>query len=100
MSQVKIAVTSDLHLPITSAEAVRDQVDEIARFGVDVVVLAGDLAETLVMFDQCLQFFRDKLTCPILVLPGNHDLWVRREPDSRQLWTTILPERTARVGCT
>jgi 3',5'-cyclic AMP phosphodiesterase CpdA len=100
MSQVKVAVASDLHLPITSTDAIAKCADGMAAFAADVAVLAGDIGETLTAFEQCLQLFRDRLTCPILVLAGNHDVWVRGEADSQELWTYVLRERTTRAGCT
>jgi 3',5'-cyclic AMP phosphodiesterase CpdA len=100
MTGVKIAVTSDLHMPITAAEAIAALADKIAAYSPDVMIVAGDVAETLRDYERCLAMFREKLTCPVLVLAGNHDLWVRHEADSHTLWREILPERTARAGCT
>lgn len=62
--------------------------DEIARFRADAVVLAGDLGESLRDIQTCLHAFR-RVGCPVLVIPGNHDLWTG-EFTSQQLWDEVL----------
>jgi UDP-2,3-diacylglucosamine pyrophosphatase LpxH len=99
MAAVQLAVTSDLHLPITRAERLTELADEMAAFTPDAVVLAGDLAESLTDFERCLALFRERLPCPVWVIPGNHDLWVRRSSDSRGLWLERLPDAVASAGC-
>jgi hypothetical protein len=99
MPAVKLAVTADLHLPITRAERLADLAAEIAAFGPDALVIAGDLAESLDDLEQCLTLFRNRLTCPVWVLAGNHDLWVRRSSDSKGLWQERLPRLVAQAGC-
>jgi 3',5'-cyclic AMP phosphodiesterase CpdA len=99
MSSVKLAITADLHLPITRAEQITSLAQEMAGYHPDAAVLAGDLAESLPDLERCLALFREQLSCPIYVLPGNHDLWVRRTTDSRQLWLMRLPQAVAAAGC-
>lgn len=82
--------------------------EEFARQAVsvdpDVVVLAGDIGETLVStdcFGDCLSLFRENFDCPILVLPGNHDLWVypKNNHNSRDLWEHTLQSITESLNC-
>jgi 3',5'-cyclic AMP phosphodiesterase CpdA len=100
---MKIVVTSDLHYPTTTAETMRQFASKIASEHPAIIVLAGDLGETLVdftNFPEAIRFIKD--ACPntdVLVLAGNHDLWVPENPliedrDSRWLWETGLPEFT------
>ena len=99
MPAVKLAVTADLHLPITPAERLADLAREMADFGPDAAVLGGDLAESLPDLERCLGLFRQRLPCPVWVIPGNHDLWVRRTSDSRRLWLERLPQAVREAGC-
>ena len=43
----------------------------------DILILAGDLADTPKLFEQCLQQLADRFD-KVLFVPGNHDLWVTR----------------------
>jgi 3',5'-cyclic AMP phosphodiesterase CpdA len=99
MPALQLAIASDLHLPITPAERVAALAREMADFTPDAVVLAGDLAESLADLERCLELFTQRCTCPVWVIPGNHDLWVRRTSDSRELWLKKLPQAVARAGC-
>lgn len=70
----------------------------------DVIVIAGDVAESLQTpnhFGTALHIFRK--TCPfadLLVVPGNHDLWVNSGADesSLDLWETGLKRRAKEEG--
>jgi predicted phosphodiesterase len=46
----------------------------------DTLILAGDLTEDRHLLAWCLQRFVAKFR-QVLFVPGNHDLWVRRDPD-------------------
>lgn len=46
----------------------------------DTLILAGDLTEDRRLLDWCLRRFVSKFR-QVLFVPGNHDLWVRRDPD-------------------
>ena len=44
----------------------------------DVLIIAGDLAETIAGWDKALKLFKNSdFDC--LIVPGNHDLWCRNE---------------------
>lgn len=43
----------------------------------DILILAGDLADTLELLEQCLRQLADRFR-KVLFVPGNHDLWVGR----------------------
>lgn len=96
---VKLAITADLHLPITSAEQLAQLATEMVAFHPDAAILGGDLAESLADLDKCLDLFKERLACPIWVLAGNHDLWVRRSSDSKAVWQERFPQAVARAGC-
>jgi hypothetical protein len=95
---MKLAVTSDLHLPTTPAPAIAALGREVAAFAPDALVVAGDVAESAPEFERCLATLRGELTCPVWVLAGNHDLWHRSAP-SRVLWEELLPAATRRADC-
>src|SRR5262245_29851828 len=77
MTAVKLAVTSDLYLPVTPIDRLSDVARQMAAFAPDAVVIAGDLGESLGDFTRCLKLFRGQLSCPVWVLPGDHDFWAR-----------------------
>lgn len=96
---MKIIVTADLHLPMTSASDIKQMISDIQKESPDIVVLAGDLGETRIRYDlfqECIEFFTQKLNCPVLVIPGNHDLWVDPQSpiDSLEMWQTQLIQQT------
>lgn len=105
MSQHKIIITADLHYPMTPADMLRAHAKKISRLKPDIVVIAGDIGETrlsLANVRDALDFYRDIISakCPILVIPGNHDLWTDHdEYSSLQLWETLLKQETTRAGC-
>jgi predicted phosphodiesterase len=93
---MRIAVTSDLHLPKIPAGTIEALVAEMAAFAPEAAVLAGDLGESSADFEPCLALFQ-KLACPVLVLAGNHDLFPGRA-SSRRLWEQVLAETVRRLG--
>ncbi len=98
MAVFKLAVTSDLHLPITPAVVIADLAKEVAGFDPAALVVAGDVAESLEHWPRCLQLLTSRLRCPILVLPGNHDLW-RGNGSSLEKWQEKLPQAVRQAGC-
>jgi 3',5'-cyclic AMP phosphodiesterase CpdA len=98
MPTVKLAVTGDLHLPITSSTVMATLAREAAVFAPDALIVAGDMAESLPYLRRCLDILTSLVTCPVWVLPGNHDLWCR-EAASRRLWEELLPRAVAAAGC-
>jgi predicted phosphodiesterase len=51
----------------------------------DVLILAGDIAQTLLLLDWCLSTLARRFR-KLLFVPGNHDLWVLREsPEKNSL---------------
>jgi 3',5'-cyclic AMP phosphodiesterase CpdA len=98
MQSVKLAVTSDLHLPITSSAAIAELAREIAAQEPDSLVVAGDVGESLADVRRCLSLLKQLVECPIWVLPGNHDLWARGA-SSRRLFEELLPQTVAEADC-
>jgi 3',5'-cyclic AMP phosphodiesterase CpdA len=98
MPPIRLAFTSDLHLPITSAPAIADLARAVAAFAPAVLVVAGDVAESLPELERCLATLKGLLDCPVWVLPGNHDLWCR-SARSQRLWEELLPQTVAAAGC-
>ena len=94
---MRLAVTSDLHLPITSFARIAGLFHEVEEFRPDAVVLAGDIGESLLDIEAVLKLFQ-RIGCPVLVLAGNHDLWNHDAP-SRQIWEELLPQLVESSGC-
>src|SRR5262245_34501651 len=92
MPPVKLAITSDLCLPVTTPDKLTALGRLMAGFKPDVAIIAGDLAESLADFTRALNLIRAELSCPIWVLPGEHDFWARPLYDSRRLWRELLPK--------
>lgn len=96
---MKLAVTSDLHLPITEAASIADLARDVEAFGPDALVVAGDVGESLADFRRCLELLKQFVSCPVWVVAGNHDLWVRQTGSSERLFTEELPLATVLAGC-
>ncbi|HTU18662.1 MAG TPA: metallophosphoesterase [Gemmataceae bacterium] len=99
MAAVKLAFTSDLHLPITKDELISALGREVQAFAAQALVVAGDMGESLADVKRGLQLLREQVRCPIWVLAGNHDVWARPPYDSRQLWLEQVPATVAAAGC-
>jgi 3',5'-cyclic AMP phosphodiesterase CpdA len=99
MASVKLAITSDLHLPITKDERITTLAREIQSFAPDALVLAGDLGESLTHLKRCLRLMREHVPAPIWVLAGNHDVWARPPHDSHALWREAVPAAVAEAAC-
>ncbi len=95
---MKLAVTSDLHLPITPAETIAALAREVAAAGPDAFAIAGDVAESPVELRRCVELIVDIVPCPILVLVGNHDVWCR-DARSQNKWEVELPAIVKDCGC-
>jgi hypothetical protein len=99
MALVKLAITSDLYLPVTPVERLTGLARQMAAFSPDAAILAGDLAESLNDMIRCLKLFRQALSCPLWVLPGDHDFWARPPYDSSRLWHNLIPDAVTANGC-
>ena len=99
MPAVKLAVTSDLDLPVTPTDRLVDLARQMAGFAPDAAVIAGDLADSLADLTRCLKLLRQHLSCPLWVLPGDHDFWARPPYDSGWLWRELIPQTVAAAGC-
>src|SRR5262245_24632007 len=99
MSDVKLALTSDVNLPVTPEPRLVELARQMTGWAPDAVVVAGDLGESLADFTRCLKLLRQEIACPIWVLPGDHDFWARPPYDSRKLYEELLPQTVAKHGC-
>ncbi len=93
---MRIIYTSDLHYPITSLEDIVSCAKKINEAKPEAIILGGDLGECRIdpkCFADVLGIFSDECSSPLLVIPGNHDLWVNDETDynSRDLFDLYLP---------
>lgn len=93
----RVFVVSDLHTDYPeNMEWVRRlpaQVGAGEGRGVDALVVAGDVAETRDNFARTMEVLRERFAA-VFYVPGNHDLWLRREGglymDSLEKLTALL----------
>ena len=91
--KIRLIHTSDTHLgadrrPAGAAAAFRAVVDAAAGLPADALLIVGDVFDHARVPDDTLAFFLQqvsRLPCPVVALPGNHDLYhseslYRREP--------------------
>ena len=102
---MKLVVTADLHLRNTKRSEITAMLDRaIAEVpDVDALAIAGDIGEGSGPFRTVLKMARKRFDT-VLVLCGNHDLYVapgynRAEVTSQQLWDELLPKIIADTGC-
>jgi predicted phosphohydrolase len=102
---MRVAFTSDLHIDITThnRKLLPYLAAEIERVSPNVLVLAGDIANTLSGWDVALEAFQGLATMKFIV-PGNHDIWIEskraldRDQDSAWKHNVALPATAARYG--
>lgn len=74
---LRVFVVSDLHTDYAdNMEWVRRMSSD--RYQNDVLIVAGDIAETLSSFVLTMSELKNKFST-VFFVPGNHDLWCRRE---------------------
>lgn len=96
---VKLAFTSDLHLPMTPPAVIAQLAQEIAASEPDVLAVAGDIGEGLAAIEECLRILTTAVSCPVVAVAGNHDLWLHEPPRlTRERWFTHLPETVRKAG--
>jgi hypothetical protein len=99
MAAVKLAFTSDLHLPMTPPTVIAQLAQEIAASEPDVLAVAGDIGEGLAAIEECLRILTAAVLCPVVAVAGNHDLWLHEPPRlTRERWSTHLPETVRKAG--
>jgi Calcineurin-like phosphoesterase len=97
---VKLAFTSDLHLPTTPRDVIAELARQIAGFAPDAVAVAGDIGESLADIQECLCIIKQAVTCPVLVVAGNHDLWSQEyRKNTKRRWRDELPEIVGKADC-
>jgi predicted phosphohydrolase len=94
---VRIIVTSDTHYQWERSATLDIFVAELVALDPDCVVVAGDVGETFSNYIEMLKLL-SQLTCPRLILCGNHDLWAHNGINSEQLWYELLPKVTREYG--
>jgi len=93
---IKIAITADLHYPITSVTKIQEMIGMMRAEIPDIAILGGDIAETRIdvdYFEYVINMFTNVFSrIPVLVLSGNHDLWVSdvSQYTSLDLWKKEL----------
>lgn len=94
---MKIAITSDLHYPITNKRTILELIDKLS--GVEIVCLAGDISECRLgthLFAECVNFFTSAFSHVCVVL-GNHDCW-DDFGRSQEYWDKLLPSLCKETG--
>ncbi len=93
---MRILITADLHYRPAQRGLFLDFAQRVSAQRPDCFIIAGDVGHPLRLFRRALQLFAG-LTCPRLLIAGNHDLY-RGEFGSHDLWQTQLPHVTRSEG--
>jgi len=91
---VRVFCASDLHLEHASNRAWLESLS-LTEYRDDILILAGDLSDAMSSIEWGLDALAERFH-KVLYVPGNHDLWVLREP--AQLLSTGKLERL-RAAC-
>lgn len=86
-----IAFTSDLHLGITTENALAELADEMRAARPAALILGGDIGEGPTAFARALELLAD-VAPERGYVPGNHDVWSRQGWSSSELYTQRLPD--------
>ena len=87
---MKIGILSDIHVDIghKSPDGVLEGLTlAIKENAVDIMVIAGDIANDYQLGLQALNFIEDATGVACLFVPGNHDIWNEKHPDKTS-WDT------------
>ncbi len=97
---MKIAFTSDIHADVSTEneDIVHVHLPALCREAPDVFVICGDVSADRASFARVLRAY-DKVTCPKLVVAGNHDLWVdNKQENSVDKYRYVLPRLAEENG--
>jgi len=81
---VKIGILSDLHIDLEDSDPVKilqGFVEAVEENKVDVVIIAGDVANDYKISLDFLQDLENTAGVRCLFVPGNHDIWNEAHPD-------------------
>ncbi|MGM9455229.1 metallophosphoesterase family protein [Legionella bozemanae] len=72
---MKIIHISDLHFGMHNPEIIESLLDDLTLLNPDVIIISGDLTQRArsEQYKQLLGFLQ-RLTMPLLIVPGNHDI--------------------------
>ena len=75
---MRIFAISDIHIDF---EDNRRWFENLSRYDYqeDLLILAGDVTDIIPMFEKVFRDLKDRFS-EVLYIPGNHDLWVYRQP--------------------
>ena len=91
-----VAIASDTHAGFRGAEKnLNTQSQKIKKLKPDVLLHLGDIAETAKTRLWFYKLYRD-LHCPKIVIPGNHDFWIRNSRIDRNVYAIRDHHRTLR----
>jgi predicted phosphodiesterase len=64
----------------------------------DLLILAGDVTDSLLLLEKTLQDLKERFR-EVFFIPGNHDLWVRRNPMAPNSLEKLQLIRAIAAGC-
>ncbi|UCG51517.1 MAG: metallophosphoesterase [Candidatus Latescibacterota bacterium] len=100
---MRIAHTSDIHIDTSprNREAAKAMAAAMGGLEPEVIVLAGDVGNTIGDLEKTLALFSE-LAVAKLFVPGNHDVWIERRNgtslDSRTKYEKHIPEACREYG--
>ena len=80
---VRLVHTSDIHLGVDWRDGLSERafsrvIDSVSRLDADALLVAGDVFDHARVPDRALEFYVEQIgrvDCPVVTLPGNHDLY-------------------------
>lgn len=92
---MRIGCTSDLHIDLNGPRVLDALSAHLPTLGLDVLVVAGDIATDLTLYRDVLRALRESVP-RLLVVAGNHDVWTTAEEraagtDSGRRLRELLP---------
>jgi predicted phosphodiesterase len=75
---LRIFAISDIHIDFTEN---LDWLNNLSNFDYknDILILGGDVTDNIMLFEKAMIELRNRF-CEVIFVPGNHDLWVFRNP--------------------
>lgn len=90
---MRVFAVSDVHLDYQENTQWLANLSDI-EYQSDILILAGDISDDLVRIEWCFSTLRRKFA-KVFFVPGNHDLWVRRNPGMTSIDKFRLLDRVA-----
>ena len=90
---MRIFALSDVHIDYQVNREFIEQLSDV-DYQEDILILAGDLSDRMNLLEACFKSLASKFY-KVMFVPGNHDLWVKREQTEDSLRKFALVKQAA-----